>query len=85
MSDQKQPNIIVIMGDDIGMWNIGAYHRGLMAGTTPNIDKLAAEGAIFTDYYAEASCTAGRQRSDRLAPRWACRRPRPPLPRRSRS
>jgi arylsulfatase len=60
MSDQKQPNIIVIMGDDIGMWNIGAYHRGLMAGTTPNIDKLAAEGAIFTDYYAEASCTAGR-------------------------
>ena len=56
----EQPNIIVIMGDDIGMWNIGAYHRGLMAGTTPNIDKLAAEGAIFTDYYAEASCTAGR-------------------------
>jgi arylsulfatase len=56
----KQPNIIVIMGDDIGMWNIGAYHRGLMAGRTPNIDKLATEGAIFTDYYAEASCTAGR-------------------------
>jgi arylsulfatase A-like enzyme len=48
------------MGDDIGMWNIGAYHRGLMAGRTPNIDQLAAEGAIFTDYYAEASCTAGR-------------------------
>ena len=60
MSDKKQPNIIVIMGDDIGMWNIGAYHRGMMAGTTPNIDKLAAEGAIFTDYYSEASCTAGR-------------------------
>ena len=57
---EKKPNIIVIMGDDIGMWNIGAYHRGLMAGRTPNIDKLAAEGAIFTDYYAEASCTAGR-------------------------
>jgi len=55
-----QPNIVVIMGDDIGMWNIGAYHRGLMAGRTPNIDQLAAEGAIFTDYYAEASCTAGR-------------------------
>ena len=55
-----QPNIIVIMGDDIGMWNIGAYHRGMMAGRTPNIDQLAAEGAIFTDYYAEASCTAGR-------------------------
>ena len=56
----KQPNIVVIMGDDIGMWNIGAYHRGLMAGTTPNIDKMAKEGMLFTDYYAEASCTAGR-------------------------
>jgi len=59
-SAQSPPNIVVIMGDDIGMWNIGAYHRGLMAGRTPNIDKLANEGAIFTDYYAEASCTAGR-------------------------
>jgi len=57
---QDKPNIVVIMGDDIGMWNIGAYHRGLMAGRTPNIDQLAAEGAIFTDYYSEASCTAGR-------------------------
>ncbi len=57
---QDRPNIIVIMGDDIGMWNIGAYHRGLMAGRTPNIDRLASEGAIFSDYYAEASCTAGR-------------------------
>ena len=56
----KKPNIVVIMGDDIGMWNIGAYHRGLMAGRTPNLDKMAAEGMIFTDYYAEASCTAGR-------------------------
>jgi arylsulfatase len=56
----SKPNIVFIMGDDIGMWNIGAYHRGLMAGQTPNIDKLAQEGAIFTDYYAEASCTAGR-------------------------
>ncbi|MFG0297267.1 MAG: sulfatase-like hydrolase/transferase, partial [Maioricimonas sp. JB045] len=57
---EKQPNIVFIMGDDIGMWNIGAYHRGMMAGRTPNIDRLAREGAIFTDYYAEASCTAGR-------------------------
>src|SRR2546427_10479874 len=56
----KKPNILVIMGDDIGMWNIGAYHRGLMAGRTPNLDKLAKEGMLFTDYYAEASCTAGR-------------------------
>ena len=59
MAAQK-PNIVVIWGDDIGVWNIGAYHRGMMAGRTPNIDQLAAEGAIFTDYYAEASCTAGR-------------------------
>src|SRR5689334_6955029 len=56
----KPPNIVAIMGDDIGMWNIGAYHRGLMAGRTPNLDKLAKEGMLFTDYYAEASCTAGR-------------------------
>src|SRR5260221_14382386 len=56
----KKPNIVVIMGDDIGMWNIGAYHRGLMAGKTPNLDKIAKEGMLFTDYYAEASCTAGR-------------------------
>src|SRR5450631_2730356 len=56
----KKPNILVIMGDDIGMWNIGAYSRGMMAGRTPNLDKLADEGMMFTDYYAEASCTAGR-------------------------
>jgi arylsulfatase len=55
-----KPNIVVIMGDDIGMWNIGAYHRGMMAGRTPNLDRLAKEGMMFTDYYAEASCTAGR-------------------------
>ena len=57
---QQRPNIVVIMGDDIGIWNIGAYHRGMMAGRTPNLDKIAAEGMLFTDYYAEASCTAGR-------------------------
>ena len=55
-----KPNIVVIMGDDIGIWNIGAYHRGMMAGRTPNLDQVAAEGMLFTDYYAEASCTAGR-------------------------
>ena len=55
-----KPNIVVIMADDIGIWNIGAYHRGMMAGRTPNLDKLAAEGMLFTDYYGEASCTAGR-------------------------
>jgi arylsulfatase A-like enzyme len=57
---QKQPNSVVIMGDDIGWFNIGAYHRGIMAGRTPNLDRLASEGMLFTDYYAEASCTAGR-------------------------
>ena len=59
-AQQQKPNIVVIMGDDIGYWNIGAYHQGMMAGRTPNLDKLAAEGMRFTDYYAEASCTAGR-------------------------
>ncbi len=48
------------MGDDIGWFNIGAYHQGMMSGKTPNLDKMAAEGMRFTDYYAEASCTAGR-------------------------
>ncbi len=56
----KKPNILVIMGDDVGWFNIGAYHRGIMSGKTPNLDQLAAQGMIFTDYYAEASCTAGR-------------------------
>ncbi len=59
-AEMKKPNIVFIMGDDIGMWNIGAYHRGMMAGKTPALDKLAKEGMLFTDYYAEASCTAGR-------------------------
>jgi arylsulfatase A-like enzyme len=56
----KKPNIIFIMGDDIGWLNIGAYNQGLMSGKTPNLDRMAAEGMRFTDYYAEASCTAGR-------------------------
>ena len=59
-AQQQKPNILVIMGDDVGWFNIGAYHRGMMADKTPNLDKLAAEGMMFTDYYAEASCTAGR-------------------------
>jgi arylsulfatase len=56
----RKPNILVIMGDDVGWFNLGAYHRGMMSGRTPNLDKLAAQGMMFTDYYAEASCTAGR-------------------------
>jgi len=59
-AQDKKPNIIFIMGDDIGWSNIGVYNQGMMAGRTPNLDKLANEGMRFTDYYAEASCTAGR-------------------------
>src|SRR5689334_24428475 len=60
LQNGKKPNILFIMGDDVGWFNIGAYHQGIMSGKTPNLDKLAAEGMRFTDYYAEASCTAGR-------------------------
>src|SRR5499426_1248051 len=60
LAQDKKPNILVIMGDDVGWFNIGAYHQGIMAGRTPSLDRLAAEGMRFTDYYAEASCTAGR-------------------------
>ena len=59
-SGGQQPNFVFIMADDIGWFNIGAYHRGMMASRTPNLDRLASEGMMFTDYYAEASCTAGR-------------------------
>lgn len=59
-SSGKKPNIVFIMADDVGWFNVGAYHHGIMAGRTPNLDKLAAQGIRFTDYYAEASCTAGR-------------------------
>jgi arylsulfatase A-like enzyme len=60
LADKPPPNIVVIMGDDVGWSNIGVYNQGMMAGKTPNLDTLAAEGMRFTDYYAEASCTAGR-------------------------
>jgi arylsulfatase A-like enzyme len=60
VAQSKQPNILVIMADDIGVWNISAYHRGMMGGRTPNIDRIAKEGALFTDYYSQQSCTAGR-------------------------
>ena len=64
MSDSKakpkQPNIVVIWGDDIGMTNLSCYSRGLMGYQTPNIDRIASEGMLFTDYYGEQSCTAGR-------------------------
>src|SRR6476659_1367133 len=56
----RRPNILVIMGDDIGQTNVSAYSFGVMGYRTPNIDRLAREGMMFTDYYAEQSCTAGR-------------------------
>lgn len=59
-SKESKPNILIIWGDDVGMWNLSAYHRGMMGGTTPNIDKLADRGITFMDHYAQASCTAGR-------------------------
>jgi len=55
-----KPNILVIWGDDVGIWNISANSRGMMGYRTPNIDRIAAEGMSFTDYYGEQSCTAGR-------------------------
>lgn len=55
-----KPNILVIWGDDIGQFNISAYNRGMMGYRTPNIDRIAAEGALFTDWYGQQSCTAGR-------------------------
>src|SRR5438128_601015 len=58
--DTAKPNILVIFGDDIGQSNVSAYTMGVMGYRTPNIDRIAQEGAIFTDYYAEQSCTAGR-------------------------
>ena len=60
MPEAKKPNILFIMGDDIGWANISAYNLGLMGYRTPNIDRIAKEGALFTDWYAQQSCTAGR-------------------------
>jgi arylsulfatase len=57
---QTKPNILVIMGDDIGYWNVGYNNRGMMGYATPHIDRIAHEGLSFTDYYAQQSCTAGR-------------------------
>ena len=60
LAQDKQPNILIIWGDDVGMWNLSAYHRGMMGGSTPNIDRIANEGMLFMDHYAQPSCTAGR-------------------------
>ncbi len=59
-AQKGKPNILIIWGDDVGMWNLSCYHRGMMGGSTPNIDRIAKDGIIFMDHYAQASCTAGR-------------------------
>ena len=59
-ADPKKPNILIIWGDDIGYWNVSAYNQGMMGYKTPNIDRIAKEGALFTDWYGQQSCTAGR-------------------------
>ena len=59
-ADQNRPNILIIWGDDIGQFNISAYNMGMMGYKTPNIDRLAKEGVLFTDFYGQQSCTAGR-------------------------
>ena len=58
--EARKPNILVIWGDDIGWYNISAYNLGVMGYQTPNIDRIAREGALFTDWYGQQSCTAGR-------------------------
>jgi arylsulfatase A-like enzyme len=60
MATTSKPNILILWGDDIGLWNISHFSRGMMGYHTPNIDRIAAEGVTFTDYYAQQSCTAGR-------------------------
>jgi len=60
LAQAKQPNILIIWGDDIGFWNVSAYNQGMMGYKTPNIDRIAKEGALFTDWYGQQSCTAGR-------------------------
>ena len=59
-SQDNKPNIVVVWGDDIGWYNISAYNLGVMGYQTPNIDRIAKEGALFTDWYGQQSCTAGR-------------------------
>jgi len=65
---QQTPNIVIIWDDDIGQSDISAYSHGLMGFKTPNIDRIAKEGVMFTDYYAEQSCTAGRSSFLRASP-----------------
>ena len=80
---EKNPNILVLWGDDIGWYNISHNNKGAMGYQTPNIDRVAREGIDFTDYYAQQSCTAGRaafitgqNRSAPASPRWVCPAPK---------
>ena len=75
-AEAQKPNILVIMGDDIGQTNISAYSFGVVGYKTPNIDRIAHEGMMFTDYYAENSCTAAARHSSPVRRRSAqgCRR-----------
>src|SRR5215510_15583478 len=59
-NSKKLPNILAILADDLGWFDVGAYHRGVMGTQTPNIDRIARDGAMLLDAYAQASCTAGR-------------------------
>ena len=63
MAEQKKPNVLLILADDVGWFDVGAYHRGIMGGPTPNIDRIAREGVLLTDCYGQASCTAAVPRS----------------------
>ena len=83
MAKTGKPNILFIMGDDIGWFNVSCYNHGIMGYRTPNIDRIAKEGAIFTDFYGQQSCTAAvprlspaKRRSERALPRSACQVPR---------
>src|ERR1700759_1346602 len=60
MAKASKPNILILWGDDIGMWNLSRFSLGMMGYRTPNIDRIANEGVTFTDYYSQQSCTAGR-------------------------
>src|SRR6476620_9246444 len=60
MPKTDKPNILIIWGDDIGWFNLSCYNHGIMGYRTPNIDRIATEGALFTDFYGQQSCTAGR-------------------------
>jgi len=60
----SRPNVLVVVADDLGWFDLSCYHQGLMGGRTPNIDRIASAGARFTDFYAQASCTAGAGGTD---------------------